>query len=83
MTIPWNAGGLRAGKMDGKGKPIVWKIQKCVETIENFAVMGINLTMNQVNNLEFGDWFLKFFDYFSTLFSAFFTNSREQTWIYS
>jgi PTH1 family peptidyl-tRNA hydrolase len=36
--------------------PIVkQKIEKCIEIIENFGVMGISMTMNQVNNLQFGN----------------------------
>jgi PTH1 family peptidyl-tRNA hydrolase len=35
-------------------KALVWKkIEKCVEIIESFAFTGIELTMSQVNNLEF------------------------------
>ena len=30
------------------------KIEKCVEVIENFASIGIDKTMNMVNNLSFG-----------------------------
>jgi PTH1 family peptidyl-tRNA hydrolase len=29
------------------------KIEKCIEVIENFATMGIDRTMNDVNNLKF------------------------------
>jgi PTH1 family peptidyl-tRNA hydrolase len=29
------------------------KIEKCIEIIENFATMGIDRTMNDVNNLKF------------------------------
>ena len=29
------------------------KIEKCIEVIENFATMGIDKTMNDVNNLKF------------------------------
>ena len=44
------------GKWTADEMPIVKeKIQICVETIENFAVMGLALTMNRVNNLQFGN----------------------------
>jgi PTH1 family peptidyl-tRNA hydrolase len=42
------------GKWRKEEEPLVkLKIEKSVEVIENFAVMGINMAMNQVNNKEF------------------------------
>jgi len=42
------------GKWKKEEEPLVrLKIEKSVEVIENFAVMGINMAMNQVNNKEF------------------------------
>ena len=42
------------GKWQKEEEPIVqYKISKAVETIENFAVMGIAAAMNKVNNKEF------------------------------
>ncbi len=43
------------GKWTQEENPIVeQKIQKCIEIIENFGVIGLAMTMNQVNNLQFG-----------------------------
>ena len=42
------------GKWKKEEEPLVkLKIEKSVEVIENFAVMGISMAMNQVNNKEF------------------------------
>ena len=42
------------GKWKKEEEPLVkLKIDKSVEVIEDFAVMGINMAMNQVNNKEF------------------------------
>ncbi len=42
------------GKWQKEEEPTVqYKISKAVETIENFAVMGIEAAMNKVNNKEF------------------------------
>lgn len=42
------------GKWRTEEEPLVkLKIEKSVEVIENFAVQGIAMTMNQVNNQEF------------------------------
>ena len=42
------------GKWQKDEEPIVqYKIGKAVETIENFALMGVTAAMNQVNNKEF------------------------------
>ena len=42
------------GNWKKEEEPLVkLKIEKSVEVIENFAVMGINMAMNQVNNKEF------------------------------
>jgi peptidyl-tRNA hydrolase, PTH1 family len=42
------------GKWKKEEEPLVkLKIDKSVEVIENFAVMGINMAMNEVNNKEF------------------------------
>jgi PTH1 family peptidyl-tRNA hydrolase len=42
------------GKWMKKEQPIVnKKIEKCIEVIENLAVIGIERTMSIINNLEF------------------------------
>lgn len=42
------------GKWRNEEEPLVkLKIEKSVEVIENFAVQGVTLAMNQVNNQEF------------------------------
>ena len=42
------------GKWNNTEIPVVKaKIEKCVETIENFAFIGLDRTMNLINNLEF------------------------------
>jgi peptidyl-tRNA hydrolase, PTH1 family len=44
------------GKWTSEELPSVkQKIEICVETIENFGLIGITATMNRVNNLEFGN----------------------------
>jgi PTH1 family peptidyl-tRNA hydrolase len=43
------------GKWQESELPIVrQKIEKCAEVIENYVVMGVERTMNTVNNLTFG-----------------------------
>jgi peptidyl-tRNA hydrolase, PTH1 family len=42
------------GKWDTEEVPIIkLKIERCVEVIENFATIGIDRTMNTINNLSF------------------------------
>ena len=42
------------GKWKKEEEPLIkLKIEKAVEVIENFATLGITMTMNQVNNKEF------------------------------
>lgn len=50
--------GMQADFVLGKWRPdeiplVKYKIEKCVEIIENFAIMGIERTMSAVNNLVF------------------------------
>ena len=43
------------GKWSEEEKPVVQrKIEKCSEAIESYVVAGVELTMNTLNNLDFG-----------------------------